>query len=419
MAKVVFVNRYFAPDQSATSRILSDLAFRLAEQGVSIHIVTSRQLYEDPRANLASFESCRGVGIHRVSTATHGRGSLIGRALDYASFHVAAGLELWRLLKPDDVVVAKTDPPLISIVVALAARSRRAVLVNWLQDLFPEVAAALTPGLLPPWVQRNLTALRDRSLRRAALNITLSNGMRERLRACGVPENRIRVIPNWSDPASIQPLAKAASETGRRLGLTDRFVVGYSGNFGRAHEFQTLLGAARTLRSDTRFVFLMTGGGAQVQELRQTVEREQLPNFIFQDFQPPERLSDSLAAADVHLVSLLPSLEGLIVPSKLYGIFAAGRPALFIGDPHGDIPATLRDHGCGVSIGVGDSASLARELVTLCEAPQRVADMGTAARRLVLERYTSEHAVREWLSLLSQVAPATVRRRDPILEYAR
>jgi glycosyltransferase involved in cell wall biosynthesis len=419
VAKVVFVNRYFAPDQSATSRMVSDLAFRLVEQGLSVAVVTSRQLYENPQAGLAPLETCRGVVVHRVSTATRGRGSLAGRALDYASFHIAAARKLLQLLQPGDVVVAKTDPPLISIVVSAVARWRRAVLVNWLQDLFPEVAAALTPGLLPTWLQRALSVLRDRSLRRAAVNIVLSNGMRDRLLARGIQDGRLRVVPNWSDTDSIQPLKPADSESRRRLGITDQFVVGYSGNFGRAHEFQTLLGAARRLRTDSRFVFLMTGGGAKAGDLQQAVDRERLGNFIFQDFQPVEMLSDSLAAADIHLVSLLPAMEGLIVPSKLYGIFAAGRPAVFIGDPAGDIPATLRANSCGICIPIGNSELLAAELVGLCEAPQRVAAMGKAARRLALECYTSEHAVRDWLSLLAAVAPATVRRTEHTLEYAR
>ena len=171
--RVVFVNRYFHPDQSATSRMLSDLAFRLAERGVSVAVVTSRQLYcENPHAALPQHEVSERAGdaaVHRVSTATRGRSRLAGRALDYVSFHVAAGIELLRVLTRGDVVVAKTDPPLISIVVSHAARLRGAVLVNWLQDLFPEVASVLAPGLMPKWIERQLVGLRDRSaVRRAA-----------------------------------------------------------------------------------------------------------------------------------------------------------------------------------------------------------------------------------------------------------
>jgi colanic acid biosynthesis glycosyl transferase WcaI len=417
--RVVFVNRYFAPDQSATSRMLSDLAFRLADHGVAVAVVTSRQLYEDPRAALAPYEVINGVTVHRVSTATRGRSRLIGRALDYVSFHAAAGMHLLKILSRGDVVVAKTDPPLISLVVAHAASLRGAVLVNWLQDLFPEVAVVLTPGLLPSWLQHLLTGARNRSLRRAAMNVVLEDGMRRRLVSAGIDSSRIRIVPNWADPVSVTPQVTATSLTRQRLGLGDRFVVGYSGNLGRAHEFETLIAAARLLRNDPGIVFLITGGGAKADALRAAVRAEGLDNFFFQGYQPAELLSDSLAAADVHLVSLLPALEGLIVPSKVYGILAAGRPALFVGDPTGDLARILTAQDCGVAVAVGDSERLAREIRVLRDSPHRLECMGAKARELAVSRYTSEHAVAEWLAFLEAIAPSAILSTQRTLSHAR
>ena len=407
-ARLVFVNRYFYPDQSATSRMLSDLAFRLADRGVAVTVVTSRQLYEDPRAALAAREVVNGVTIHRVATATRGRSRLVGRALDYLSFHLAAGLELLRILARGDVVVAKTDPPLISLVVSRAAASRGAVLVNWLQDLFPEVASVLTPGLIPGWLERVLVAARNNSLRRAAMNVVLADGMRARLLALGVDPSRIRVVPNWANAASIVPQPTASSATRQRHGLEGRFVVAYSGNLGRAHEFETLIGAARLLRNEPQFAFLITGGGAKAEALRESVRAEGLESFFFQSYQPDELLSDSLAAADVHFVSLLPALEGLIVPSKIYGILAAGRPAVFVGDTTGDLARMVTAEDCGIAVPVGDSARLAAELVALRDSPQRLVSMGMKARELALSRYTSEHAVADWLAFVVAIAPSAI-----------
>ena len=401
--RVVFVNRYFFPDQSATSRMLSDLAFRLVQRGLRVAVVTSRQLYEDPHAALAPRETINGVTVYRVSTATRGRTRILGRALDYVSFHAAAGLVLLKILARGDVVVAKTDPPLISLVVSRAAALRGAVLVNWLQDLFPEVASVLAPGLIPKWLERMLVGARNRSLRRAAMNVVLGDGMRARLLAAGMDPSRVLIVPNWADPASVVPQPTASSETRRRLGLQGRFVVGYSGNLGRAHEFDTLVGAARLLGTDPRIAFLITGGGAKADALRDAVRAEGLDNFFFQGYQPAQLLSDSLAAADVHMVSLLPELEGLIVPSKVYGILAAGRPALFVGDPAGDLARIVTEEGCGVAVAVGDCARLAEEIIRLRDSPQRVASMGLKARELALSRYTSEHAVADWSRFLAQI----------------
>ncbi|HVW70105.1 MAG TPA: glycosyltransferase family 4 protein, partial [Steroidobacteraceae bacterium] len=405
---MVFVNRYFAPDQSATSRMLTDLAFRLADRGVSVAVVTSRQLYEDPRAALPARETINGVEVYRVSTATRGRSRLAGRALDYASFHAAAGIQLVRILRRGDVVVAKTDPPLISLVVARAAALRGAVLVNWLQDLFPEVATVLTPGVIPSWLQRRLVAARNRSLRRAAMNVVLGEAMRSRLLEAGVAASRVQIVPNWADPKNVVPLPAESSATRARLGLQGRFVIGYSGNLGRAHEFDTLIGAARLLRSDPHFAFLITGAGAKADALRDSVRAEGLDSFFFQGYQPAELLGDSLAAADVHFASLLPALEGLIVPSKIYGILAAGRPAVFIGAPDGDLGRLVTSEGCGIAVAVGDSARLAAELVALRDSPERLQSMGMRARALAVSRYTTEHAVADWLGFLASIAPSAI-----------
>jgi colanic acid biosynthesis glycosyl transferase WcaI len=414
--KLVFVNRYFAPDESATSRMVSDLAFRLVERGVPVSVVTSRQLYENSCASLPSHQVLKGVNVYRVPTATRGRSRLAGRALDYASFHAAAGLKVLSLLSRGDVVVAKTDPPLISMTVACVAAWKGALLVNWLQDLFPEVASALTPDLLPKWLEGLLLSARDRSLRGAAINVVLSDGMRQRLLSRKIDNTRIRIVPNWADVTNVTPIPTRDSRTRHKLGLADRFVVGYSGNLGRAHEFETLIGAARLLCADRRFAFLITGSGAKAGSLQSVVRAENLENFVFQDYQPPELLSDSLAAADVHLVSLLPALEGLIVPSKIYGILAAGRPTVFIGDAGGDLARMVRDHGCGIAVGVGESEQLAARLRELQSDAARHESMGRNARRLATERYTSERAVEDWIEFLNGIAPSVAHGvTDPVL----
>src|SRR5262249_20019208 len=156
---------------------------------------------------------------------------------------------------------------------------RGAVLINWLQDLFPEVAAALGPKVMSGWLYRGFMSARDHSLRLASMNVVLSSGMHQRLLARGVDDAHVKIISNWADTLAIRPMLANNSATRRRLGLERSFVVGYSGNLGRAHEFDTLLGAARLLRSDPEIAFLITGGGAKANALRQAVEAESLTNF--------------------------------------------------------------------------------------------------------------------------------------------
>ncbi len=243
------------------SQILTDLAFHLADCGIEVRVVTSQQRYDDPDAHLPEAESIGGVAIHRISTTRFGRSALIGRGFDYFSFYTAACRSVLAWAKPGDLLVAKTDPPLLCVAAKYAAKRRGLHLVNWLQDLYPEVAAALGVPFTKGPLGRALLELRDASLRAAAANVVVGEGMAEVLRRRGISPEMIRVIPNWCDDEEIQPIAPLDNPLRREWGLEDRFVVGYSGNLGRGHEFETVLAAAERLRGDQRLCFLFIGGG--------------------------------------------------------------------------------------------------------------------------------------------------------------
>ena len=398
--RFVFVNRYYEPDESASSQMLTDLARGLAASGLMVHVVCSRQLYGDPKARLPRHENLLGVTVHRVPTTRFGRTRLFGRAIDYASFYAAAGVTLAKLLGIGDVLIAKTDPPLVSILAALIARSKRAALINWQQDVFPEVAVLLGVHLLPGWLDALLRRLRDSSLRFASMNVVIGSRMFEYFRGRGIPADRLCVIENWADSGAIVPKPSTASALRARLELADRFVVCYSGNLGKAHEFDTLLSAASALRANPSIVFLIIGGGTKMAPLQRAVAALSLENFRFLPYQPREELEDSLAAADLHVVSLLPTLEGLILPSKLYGILAAGRPLVFIGDPKGDIARVVSDAECGAIVEINAGEALAAAILRLQADPAACDAMGTRARESLVNRYSMEKGIERWLALL-------------------
>lgn len=412
MSRVIFVNRYFYPDLSATSQILTDLAFHLASQGIVVTVVTGRQTYTDPKASLPAHENVGGVAIARVKTTGFGRTRLLGRAVDYASFYVAAFVELVRLLKRGDIVVAKTDPPLMSVVAAIAAWLKRATQVNWLQDLFPEVAVVLRPDLLNGPVARTAKSARDWSLRRARVNVVLGERMWDRVRMLGIPRDCITMIPNWADDRAITPVAHENNPLRREWGLEGKFVVAYSGNLGRAHEFLTILNAAQLLRDRPDVVFLIVGGGAQLEDVRAFVTEHGLTNVVERPYQPRERLSLSLGAGDLHLVSLLPALEGLIVPSKFYGIAAAERPMAFIGDQMlGEIGRLLYRHECGRSFAVGDAQGLADFVVQLSQDREQWGCMGRNARRALDAQWSQAKAFERWNDALARAESTDLNKQ--------
>jgi glycosyltransferase involved in cell wall biosynthesis len=404
MRRLIFINRFFAPDHSATSQILSDLAFDLAGAGREVHLVTSRQIYDDPKAALPERETINGVDVHRVASTGFGRAALIGRSVDYVSFYRSVSRCLNDIVRPGDIVIAKTDPPLMSVVARPAARRNGARLVNWLQDIYPETAVELGVPFMRGPVAASLVALRNATLRAAAATVVVGDLMGRKVEALGAPAQRIHVIPNWCNDEDIRLVAQADNPLRREWNLADKFVLGYSGNLGRAHEFATVLGAAERLRDEPRVAFLMIGGGKRFAELSAAVQSRGLAGaFRFLPYQARTLLSYSLGAADVHWVSLDPRLEGLMVPSKFYGIAAAGKPIIVVGDPNGELARLVRLNACGFAIAPGDSEALAATLRRLSETPRTVSEMGTRARQMLDAHFTRRQGLARWRQLLDQL----------------
>jgi glycosyltransferase involved in cell wall biosynthesis len=402
--KIVFVNRFFFPDSSATSQMLSDLAIDLA-QDHEVHVVTSRLEYDDPAAGLPAHEQVKGVVVHRVWTSRFGRRSHLGRTVDYLTFYLSSMLRLLAVLRAGDLVVVMTDPPLISVAAAVVGKLKRARIVNWLQDLFPEVANELDFKHLARTTGELLGWCRDRSLSMASCNVVLGDAMAAKVAGRAIPAERIRVIHNWSSGTQVRPLAPELNGLRREWGLDGKFVVGYSGNMGRAHDFTSLLGAAQQLAHRRDIVFLLIGAGKQRPDLEAAVSRQRLTNVMFRPYQPREILAQSLTAPDCHIVSLKPVLEGLIVPSKLYSSIAAGRPVIFLGAEDGEVGRLMKaGPAFGIRVDPEDVTGLVRAIEHLSADPGRSAALGLAGRRIFEQRFDQPIAVAKWRALIAETA---------------
>jgi glycosyltransferase involved in cell wall biosynthesis len=392
---IVFLNRFYWPDVAATGQMLNDLAEDLAADGWSVTVITSAAAYDGRGTPLPRTEARRGVRIHRVGGTRFGRHGLPGRVLDSASYLGGALLQL-LLVGRRDCVVAMSDPPFLSALPILTRWLTGARSVYWVQDLFPEIAGRL--GVLDPrgMVYRVAGTVARALHRRCDLVIALGPRMARALVAAGAPRERTTFVDNWADATAIRPVAPEANAFLAEHGLQGRFVVLYSGNAGRAHVFEAVMRAADLLRGEPAIVFLFIGGGQRIPELKATVARERLPNVRFLDYLPRERLSGSLSAASVSLVTEDPEVEGLLVPSKTYGILASGRPILFVGSPRSDVARIVEESDCGVIADPGDGATLAQVILSLRADPGELARMGGNARRAAEGRYDRRLATRRW-----------------------
>ncbi len=370
---------------------------------MAVTLVGSRQRYDDAKALLPESERIDGFDVLRVGGSRFGRDALVGRALDYLDYLRGAKRVLKQRVQPGDLVVAMTDPPLLGAALGALVEQRGARCVHWLQDLFPEVAEGVFGrGLRLPAAP--LRWRRDRSLRRAARVVTISEGMAARIAAVGVPRERIAVIENWTDDTAIQPMAAQANPLRRDWGLEGTFVVGYSGNLGRAHDWQTMLEAATRLRERDDLRFVLIGGGRGMRDFSEAAQARGLDKVLFKPYQPREALAHSLTLPDLHWLTLQPALEGCIFPSKWYGILAAGRPSLFIGDPDGEIARRLRDANSGFSVAPGDVDAACAGIERLAGNRTEAEAMGVRARVLLDADGRREAALLRWQNLFETVS---------------
>lgn len=387
--------------------MLTDLISGLSLERFDAIVVTGKSYYTNDAGKLSKRDKFGDVAVRRVGSLRVFNRSILGRILNYIAFHILASFEVFRIVRRGDVVVCLTDPPLLNVTLAIPLALRRAKLVNWIQDIFPEVAIAIDfGGPLKP-IAKLLEAPRNRAWRRAAQNVVIGQRMAQFLKEKRVPEERILTIQNWTDEDQVKPFVGRENHLRAEWGLTDRdLVVMYSGNLGRAHDIDTVIDAIQHLakigRSDIKFVFV--GGGAKVAKLSKLIGKHNLDTVRFFDYQPRARLSESLSVGDVHWISLIPELEGLIVPSKFYGICAVGRPSLFIGDHKGELGVLLRDQQCGWTISQGDATGLADKLCALADARDQLDRAGASARRLADSDNARAARIAQWQSLLESMA---------------
>lgn len=395
LPRVVFVNRVYPPSEAATAQLLADLAASLAARGWPVHVVAT-----GPADTIS-----HGVAVH-CAGPTRSHSGLVAQASNYRRFVAAARPRLAGLLRRGDVVVPMTDPPLLAVAVADAAARAGAILVPWIQDIYPEILSAHAGA----WLQMPLALLRrrrDRAWRAARLCTTVSPEMAAAIERKGVAPERVRVIPNWAPVELDTPAAPAAIAAQRASwGFADQFVVAYSGNLGRVHEFDTVLAAAERLRQRQDIAFAFIGEGARLAAVRAAAARSALPNVRFLPAQPRARLAVSLAAADAHLVTLRPGFGSFVSPSKLPGALAAGRPVLFVG-PEGSAAELVRGAGAGECFAPGEDARLAATIAAWSADRPALINLGERARAAHARSFTLGAAVAAWEELLRLAA-----RRD-------
>lgn len=404
--KILFINQYYWPDYAATSQMLADLAEHLAAAGHEVTVLCSRGKYDDGSGMVRPLprrETHHGVHIRRLAATGFGKRGTLGRVFDYASFHLLIGLNTLLTAGRHDLIVTLTTPPLVGVYATLVKALRRRRHVCWVMDLHPDCEFELGLFKRTSLLPRLLDALNGLHFRKADACVVLGRSMASRLEAKGVAPERLHEIPVWGH--DLRPAPGIDGPLRRQLGLEGRCVVMYSGNAGLAHTFDAICEAARQLAGDERFVFLFVGGGRRLEEVRAFQQQHALANVRIMPYFPREQLEQSLALGDVHLVSLRPGMAGVAVPSKLYGIMAAGRPAVFVGPEDSETADAIRRAQCGKVIAPDDAAGLVAALRELADDPAGRERLGQRGRTAFEQWYSPSVCCEQWRALLDRVVP--------------
>jgi colanic acid biosynthesis glycosyl transferase WcaI len=342
--------------------MLTGLGEELARQGHEVRVICGRRKYDEPSILFPKSEECNGVQITRIWNSALGKGAKWKRAIDFASWLVAAELALLREPKPD-VVVTLTTPPLLSVLGARYAKRVGARLVPWMMDLNPDEAVAagwLRQGGL---MERFLRKALGKSFEHSAAIIALDRFMADRIAAKGMDRRKIHVVAPWAHDKEVKADPEGSKAFRREHGLTDAFVVMYSGNHAPIHPLGCVLDAAIKLKDEDEVKFVFVGGGTGWEQITKQREAKGLKNVICLPYQPLNKVGASLGAADLHVVAMGQAFVGLVHPCKVYNLLSLGLPWVGLGprDCHlVDLWKEVGDQaGCEVVQGA-DAAALAR-----------------------------------------------------------
>lgn len=393
---ILLLNEYYPPDTSATAKMAAQVAETLAERH-RVTVVAGRPSYDPDEFypwSLLRKTNRNGVAVERVGSTAFPRRDMRKRVSNYLSY-VMLAVPRAAALRPD-VILAMTDPPFAGIAGALVSRITSRPFVYNIRDLYPEMAVGGEIVNRSGWTER-WERLHRNALRRAARVIVLGDDMRDRILAKGIDPDRVRIVRDGAVTSATVPDRSDPLVQQIRCGFS--FVVLHAGNLGFYGAWNTLLKAAEILRNENvGLVFI--GDGANRAALES--QAQNLPNVRFLPFRPASEIPHVMAAGDLHVVTVRRGLEGVVVPSKLYSILAAGRPVLVVAPETTDAARIVSTENCGLSADPDDPDAVASAIRALRDDSDRFARMARHSRAAA-EKYARVKELYSFLAVLEEI----------------
>jgi colanic acid biosynthesis glycosyl transferase WcaI len=405
--RILLLNLYYPPDTSATAKMAQTVVDALSATH-DVTIVCGRPSYEPTdrrRWRLWQTEMpnktphSSGAKIIRVGSTDYSRTQMERRVLNYLTY---VALSVPRaLFLPCDVVLGMTDPPFEGIVAAFVALLKGKPFVYNIRDLYPDMAVAgsiVDAGLLT----RVWETLHRWALRQATRVVVLGEDMRARVVAKGVKPERVGVVRDGVRLCRAVPDAAVDADVVRAIRGDFKFVLLHAGNLGFYGGWETLIAGARKL-ADEGIGLVFVGDGAQRAQVEAAAAS--CKNVRLLPFFPANKVASVLAAPDAHVVTIKRGLEGVIVPSKMYGILAAGKPILAAAPRETDVVKIGEKRGFAISADPDDASHVAYAIRQMFRDAALLRKMGEAAR-VAANDYDRVNELRKFVHIIEEARPA-------------
>ena len=372
----VVLSQVYVPDPAAVGQHFADAAEELVRRGNRVIVYTASRGYDDPSEKYPRRETLRGVDVRRVPLSSFGKSSIAIRLLGGILF-VLQVIVRSTFVRGIDAVVVSTSPPVASVAAIVIGLIHRAPVKYWIMDVNPDQMVALGLARESDVSVRVFEGLNRMILKRAADVVVLDRFMAARINSKLDVSDKLTVLPPWpsEDPESV--VEHRDNPFRRQHGLNGKIVVMYSGNHGPSNPLTTILDAATRVSDDPRLVLMFVGGGVGKRE----VENTDSANIRSLPYQPQGNLQFSLAAADVHVVTVGDAIPGIVHPSKVYGAMAVARPILLIGPEENHVADIMNERDMGWHVMHGDVDGTVRVLREIADAePAVLAEKGRNAR---------------------------------------
>jgi len=403
LKRVWIVSELYYPEETSTGYLLTRIAEGLVER-FRVGVLCSQPTYSSRGRSAPNNESHNGVNIHRCWSTTFNKDILPLRLVNIVSISLSIFLNTLLRFRSGDCVIVVTNPPLLPFTVMLASLLCKCRCCLLIHDVYPDVLVAsgiIKQNSLHIWGIGWMTQqLYKRMSRIIVLGRDMDTLVRRKLKTVG---HRIHIIPNWADVDFIKPCNRRGHPFLAQLGLSDRFVIQYSGNIGRTHGIEQLAACAEQLKNDPMIHFLFIGFGGKKRWLAQYVRKKGLSNVTIMDYRPRAELSVSLTACDVTIISFVPGMAGVSVPSRMYNVMAAGKPIIAVADSVSELALIVKEENIGWVVPPGDIEKLRITILESKANPQLLVQMGQRARRATETKYSFQWVKKAYTEMIASI----------------